>query len=81
VVYADPGAGRTRPVEPRVTVEFFRDGKAVAQAKPDAGSPDELNSFPILQFTKLPAGQYVARVTVQQGGHISSESTSVSVNP
>jgi len=81
VVYADPGAGRTRPVEPRVTVEYFRDGKAVAQAKPDAGSPDELNSFPILQFTKLPAGQYVARVTVQQGGHISSESTSVSVNP
>ncbi|MGB7759517.1 MAG: VWA domain-containing protein [Bryobacteraceae bacterium] len=80
VVYTDPGAGQTRP-KPRVTVEFFRDGKAVAQTNPDVGSPDELNSFPILQFTKLPAGDYVARVTVEQGGRVSSESTSVSVNP
>jgi hypothetical protein len=46
---------------------------------PDAGSPDELNSFPILQYAKLPAGEYVARVTVEQGGRVSSESTTVSV--
>ncbi len=81
VVYPDQGAGRTAPIKPQVTVEFFRDGKAVAQAKPDAGSPDELNSFPILQYTKLPAGEYVARVTVEQGGRVQSESTSVSVTP
>jgi hypothetical protein len=46
---------------------------------PDAGSPDEVDSYPILQFTKLPAGEYVARVTVEQGGLVSSESTAVSV--
>jgi len=34
---------------------------------------DELNSFPILQYTKLPAGEYLARV--------SRESTAVNVIP
>jgi VWFA-related protein len=81
VVYPDPNPSRTGFIKPRVTVEFFRDGKAVALAKPDVGSPDELNSFPILQYTKLPAGDYLARVTVEQGGRVSSESTSVSVIP
>jgi VWFA-related protein len=81
VVYADRNASRTEPVKPRITVEFFHDGKAVALAKPDVGSPDELNSFPILQYTKLPAGDYLARVTVEQGGRVSRESTSVSVIP
>jgi VWFA-related protein len=79
VVYPDRDASRTGPGKPRVTVEFFHDGKAVARATPDVGSPDELNSFPILQYTKLPAGEYVARVTVEQGGRVSSESTPVSV--
>ena len=77
VVYAD----RTGPIKPRITVEFFHDGKAVTLARPDVGSPDELNSFPILQYTKLPAGEYLARVTVEQGGRVSRESTSVSVIP
>jgi hypothetical protein len=77
VVYAD----RPGPVKPRITVEFLRDGKAVALARPDSGSPDEVNSFPILQYTKLPAGDYLARVTVEQGGRISRESTPVSVIP
>lgn len=69
----------TVPVKPRITVEFFRDGKAVSHASPDAGTPDELNSFPILHVTRLPAGEYVARVTVEQGGRVSSDSTAVSV--
>jgi VWFA-related protein len=81
VVYADRDAVRTSPVKPRITVEFFRDGKAVVRAKPDVGLPDELNSFPILQYTKLPAGEYLARVTVEQGGRVSRESTMVSVIP
>ena len=79
VVYPDRNASRTGPVKPRVTVEFLQDGKSVARAMPDAGSPDEVDSYPILQFTKLPAGEYVARVTVEQGGLVSSESTAVSV--
>ena len=79
VVYPDRDADRTAPIEPRITVEFFQDGKSVARAMPDAGSPDAVNSFPILQYTKLPVGEYVARVTVEQGGRISRESTAVSV--
>jgi len=81
VVYADRNAGRSGTAKPRITVEFLHDGKAVVQAKPDAGPPDELNSFPILQYTKLPAGEYLARVTVEQGGRVSRESTPVSVVP
>jgi hypothetical protein len=79
VVYPDKDASRTAPVKPRVTVEFFQDGKSVARTTPDAGSPDAVNSFPILQYAKLPAGEYVARVTVEQAGRVSSESTPVTV--
>ena len=79
VVYPDRDASRTGPIKPRITVEFFQGGKSVARAMPDAGSPDAVNSFPILQYTKLPVGEYVARVTVEQGGRISRESTAVSV--
>ena len=77
VVYPDRGT----PGKPRVTIEFFHDGKAIGISRPDVGSPDELNSFPMLQFAKLPAGDYVARVTVEQGTRVSNESTSVSVIP
>ncbi len=72
VVYPDRDASRTAPIKPRITVEFFQDGKSVAHAMPEAGSPDTLNSFPILQYTKLPVGEYVARVTVEQGGRIAA---------
>jgi hypothetical protein len=77
VIYAD----RASAGAPRITVEFLREGKTVARARPDAGPPDERNSFPILQYTKLPAGEYLARVTVEQGGRVSRESTAVSVVP
>jgi VWFA-related protein len=77
VVYAD----RASASAPRITVEFIHDGETVARATPDAGSPDERNSFPILQYARLPAGEYLARVTVEQGGRVSRESTPVSVIP
>jgi VWFA-related protein len=77
VIYPD----RETPGKPRVTVEFFRDGKGIAISKPDVGSPDEVNSFPMLQFAKLPAGDYVARVTVEHGASISVESTPVKLIP
>jgi hypothetical protein len=53
----------------------------VARVNPDVGTPDERNSLPILHYTKLPAGEYMARVTVEQGGRISRESAAVSVIP
>ena len=77
VVYPE----RNAPGKPRVTVEFFRNGKAVGVSRPPVGSPDELNSYPMLQFARLPAGDYVARLIVQEGGRVSSESTSVTMVP
>jgi VWFA-related protein len=77
VVYS----GRAGASAPRVTVEFFREGEPVARTRPEPGPPDERNSFPILQYTKLPAGEYLARVTVEQDGRVSRESAAVSVLP
>ena len=77
VIYPD----RDTPGKPRVTVEFFHDRKAIAISRPDVGSPDEVNSFPMLQFAKLPAGDYVARVTVEQNARVSIESTSFTLIP
>ncbi len=65
--------------KPRVTVAFFRDGKVVSRSSPDVGVPDEVNSFPMIESVKLPAGEYVARVVVEQGGRVASQSTPISV--
>jgi VWFA-related protein len=78
VVYPDRGASGA----PRVTVQFFHHGKPVGNSQPEVGSPDELNTIPMLQFARLPAGDdYVARVVVQQGKRTSSESAPFSVAP
>lgn len=77
VVYPD----RSTPGDPRVTVLFLRNGKPVGISHPQVGSPDELNTIPMLQFARLPVGDYVARVVVQQGTRTSSESAQFSVVP
>lgn len=77
VVYPDRGA----PGNPKVTVLYFRHGKAVGISHPDAGSPDDFNTIPMLQLARLPVGDYVARVVVQQGNRSSSESAQFSVVP
>ncbi len=77
VIYPD----RDTPGKPNVTIEFFHDGKPIAISKPDVGSPDEVNSFPMFQFARLPTGDYVARVTVQHGVRVSTESTSITLIP
>jgi hypothetical protein len=74
VVYPNP-----LDEKPRVTVAVFRDGKEVLRSTPDVGSIDEVNSFPMIESAKLPAGDYVARVTVEQTGRVISQSTSIRV--
>jgi VWFA-related protein len=74
VVYPNP-----LDVKPRVTVAFFHDGKEISRSTPDVGSIDEVNSFPMIESAKLPPGEYVARVTVEQAGRVTSQSTSISV--
>jgi VWFA-related protein len=76
VVYPDLSAEK-----PKVTVEFLQDGKDVSRAQEDPGSPDEVKSLPMITSVRLPAGDYVARVTVDQAGRRSQESIAVRVIP
>jgi hypothetical protein len=75
VVYPEPNAEK-----PRVTVSFFKEGSEVARIQPEVGAADEVNSMPIIAASKLPAGEYVARVTVEQAGRASRESLAFSVS-
>jgi VWFA-related protein len=74
VVYPGPAGEK-----PKVTISFFRDGTEVSRIQPDPGSPDEVRSLPIIAAAKLPAGNYLARVTVEQGAKATHESLAVSV--
>ncbi len=70
---------KTAVSKPKVTVSFFRDGTEVARTEPDPGAPDEVNSMPILAAAKLPSGEYLAKVTVEQDEQTFNESIAVSV--
>jgi len=76
VVYANTAAEK-----PRVTVEILQDGKPISREQEDPGTPDEVKSLPMITSVRLPAGDYVARITVEQAGRRSQESIPVSVNP
>jgi VWFA-related protein len=73
VVY--PGAG----AKPEVTVDFFKDGSAIAETHPQLAAADEVNSIPVVASAKLPAGDYQARVTVQESGRALSKWTAFTV--
>jgi hypothetical protein len=62
-------------------VEILQDGKTVSRAQQDPGTPDEVRSLPMITSVRLPAGDYVARITVEQAGRKSQESIPVSVSP
>ncbi len=66
---------------PRVTVTVERDGKEIVHATPDVGTMDEVNSCPMIQRLRLPAGQYVARVSVEQAGRVSTEFVGLQIEP
>jgi len=71
----------TAVAKPVVTVEILREGKTVSKTQPEPGAPDEVKSLPMISSVRLPAGDYVARVTVEQGGRRSQESIPLSVTP
>ena len=76
VIYPDASSAT-----PHVNIEFFRDGKAVQESAVEVGHPDEVNSVPVLAATKLPVGEYMARVTVEQNGRTTQQSVPISVRP
>jgi hypothetical protein len=67
--------------KPAVSIAIYRDGEEVTRGRPDIGEPDEVNSFPVIHSAKLPPGEYVARITVEQAGRASQEVTAFRVNP
>jgi VWFA-related protein len=67
--------------KPRVTVEFFRDGQLASRSTVEVGALDEVNSYPVLASAKLPAGEYMARVTIEQAGRTTQQSAALSVRP
>jgi VWFA-related protein len=75
VIYPEQGAAK-----PTVTVQFLKDGKEVSRLQPEPGTPDMVNSLPMITAVRLPAGDYVARVTVDQAGRRSQEALPVTVS-
>lgn len=59
---------------PSIMIQYVQDGHEVSRVESPIGDVDQINSFPVLAPVKLPAGNYVARVTVRQGGLASQES-------
>jgi hypothetical protein len=72
-----PGVG----AKPQVTVDFFRDGSAVAETHPQLAASNDVNSIPVVASAKLPPGDYQARVTVQESGRALSKWTAFTVTP
>ncbi|MGA7408992.1 MAG: VWA domain-containing protein [Bryobacteraceae bacterium] len=81
VVYPELDEGKPTDEKPQVVVEILQNGKQVSRATPDLGLPDEVNTFPVISSAKLPPGDYVVKVTVQQAGRMSVETTALTVNP
>jgi hypothetical protein len=79
VVYPGVLSQSADPGHPKVTVEFLQEGKTVSRYQPDPGTPDEVRSLPMISSVRLPAGDYVARVTVDDAGRRSQESIPLSV--
>src|SRR5215469_10927333 len=80
VVHPEMSNDKLVAEKPRLTVQFLRDGKEVSRSTLDTGSPDEVHSLEILVSGGLPPGDYVARITVEQGGCASQESAALRVN-
>jgi VWFA-related protein len=81
VVYPEMEDGKPSDEKPQVVVEILQDGKRVSRSTPDLGLPDEVNTFPVITSAKLPPGEYVVKVSVQQAGRLSVETTVLTVNP
>jgi hypothetical protein len=64
-----------------VTVDFFRDGSAIAETHPQLGAEHDATSIPVVASAKLPPGDYQARVTVQENGRALSRWTAFTVAP
>jgi len=79
VAYLQPTRGDDSLREPSILVQYVQNGKEVSRAESPIGKPDQVNSVPVLTPVKLPVGDYVASVTVRQGGLASQESIAFSV--
>ncbi len=72
VVYPNRNAGADQP---KLTMQFFSDGKEVSRQTPPLPAPDATGAIPFVTEAKLNPGQYEVRVTVRQGGAVARESS------
>ncbi len=71
----------TKAERPRVSITVRGDdNREFVHATPDIGTLDEVNSFPMIQPLRLPAGRYVAQVSVEQSGRVSTESVAFQID-
>jgi VWFA-related protein len=79
VVYDRPG---TAP--PKMMIEFLRDDKIVARAKPELPAPDAEGRIPYVgtfPTATLPPGKYSVRAVVQQGDLVTETESPVTLVP
>jgi hypothetical protein len=79
VAYPQAVDGDASSQRPSILIQYVENGKEVARAETAITETDQINSFPVLSPIKLPVGDYVAKVTVRQGGLASRESIAFSV--
>jgi hypothetical protein len=66
---------------PVITITVSRDGEEIMKATPDVGTLDEVNTYPMIQRFHLPVGQYLATVSVEQAGLVSTETLPLQIKP
>ena len=71
----------SRDPRPEATVDFFRDGAAVAENHPKLDASLGATSIPVVAAAKLPVGDYQARVTVRVNGRDVHRWTAFTVTP
>jgi VWFA-related protein len=79
VAYARPG---TAP--PKMMIEFLRDDRIVARAKPELPAPDAEGRIPYVgtfPTATLPPGKYSVRAVVQQGDLVTETESPVTLVP
>jgi hypothetical protein len=79
VAYAKPGSAT-----PKMAIEFLRDDKIVARAKPELPVPDAEGRIPYVgtfQTASLAPGKYSVRAVVQQGDLVTETESPVTIVP
>jgi hypothetical protein len=74
-IYAAVGSER-----PEVTLDYSRDGAAIARVQPELGAAGADGTIPVLAVAQLKPGEYQVHAVVRQGGKAAEETATVTVD-